>query len=102
VLAVNRAALTGVGVASGEAAAWRQLPIRPPDLSHAERVTLGEPRGETEGPSARATADVRWYRAAQARHAGVASASAPRPAPAPRPVHAGVQAYQRTMALPLE
>ncbi len=99
--AVDRTALSGVGAASGLATAWRQLPVRAPDLSHAERVTLGEPRGEAERPSARATADVRWYRAAQARHAGSRPSPAAGPAPA-RPVHAGVQAYLRTLAMPTE
>jgi len=98
---VDRAGLSGLDAVGGDAA-WRRLQARPPNLSHAERVTLGEPRGEAERSSARATADVRWYRAAQARHAGSAPASPARAPAAPRPVHAGVQAYQRTLAMERE
>lgn len=100
-LAVDRTGLPGLEALGGDAA-WRRLQVRPPDLSHAERVSLGEPRGEPERPSARATADVRWYRAAQARHASSAAASPARAPASTRPVHAGVQAYQRTLAMDRE
>ncbi|MBI5069555.1 MAG: hypothetical protein HZB56_15070 [Deltaproteobacteria bacterium] len=99
-LAVDRAALQPLDATSD--AAWRRTVARPADLSHAERVTLGEARADADRPSARATADVRWYRAAQARHAGSAAVATARAAPQASPVHTAVQAYRRTMAMEKE
>lgn len=99
-LALDRASLGGPEAVGG-VAAWRPALVRAPDLSHAERVTLGESGSEAPRSRARATADVRWYRAAQARHA-VSSPPAAAGPPAARPVHSGVQAYQRTLAMARE
>ncbi len=99
-LAVDRATLHPLDATSD--AAWRRTVARPVDLSHAERVTLGEARAGADHPSARATADVRWYRAAQARHASSPAPATARATPQASPVHAGVQAYQRTMAMDKE